>query len=155
MPGARVSAGAAREILGRGRELARLAGEVGEADRRVRTDVERAAEAVRRHAVGAALAATAVDALSEVAGRLPLRALQRAGLHTVADVLAVPPDDSPDGLAARARITPAAAAAGHGAAREYAAALAERTPVRIADDRADGAATALVVALHRYRRCAP
>ncbi|MGF1646277.1 MAG: DEAD/DEAH box helicase, partial [Kineosporiaceae bacterium] len=155
MPGPRPSVRAARAALGRGQALLAMAHAVTEADRRVHADVEQAAEAARADAVRAALAATPVDQLSEVAARLPLRALERAGLHSVADVLDVPLDDSPAGLAARARTSPASASAVHGAAREYAAALAGRTPVRIADDREDTAATRLVVALHRYRRCAP
>jgi superfamily II DNA or RNA helicase len=153
VPGPRASVRAAAGILARGRGLVASARTVIEADRGVRSDVERAADRVRGDALRDALAATPVDRLSEIAGRLPLRALGRAGLRSVGDVLDVPGDV--DGLAARARISAAAATAVHGAAREHAAALAGRTPVRIADDREDAAATELVVALHRYRRCAP
>jgi superfamily II DNA or RNA helicase len=173
MPGPRPSARAAREVLGRGRALVGLARAVTDADRQLREEVEGAAESLRADAVRAALATTSVDRLAEVAGgRLPLRALQRAGLNTVADVLDVPTDDPPGGLAARARISPAVAAAVYAAATEHAAALAGRTPVRIATPpagtpagtpgnaaggtpAASDPATRLVVALHRHRRCAP
>ncbi|MGL4744353.1 MAG: DEAD/DEAH box helicase [Dermatophilaceae bacterium] len=139
----------ARALLDRGAELSELARSVHEGGRELESEVASAAEALRHDTVRQKLDETPLDELKDtVSRRLPVRTAERAGLRTVAEVLARTPAE----LAELAGLTAESALALRAAAEEHAAQLGERTPTRIDLDPGHVPATRLVVALHRFRR---